>query len=195
MYRIGMAVKGHTTHALLGLLTYHPMSGYDIRRLIPESVGHFWDEGYGNIYPALKSLTDQGFVTRATEQTIGKPDRYVYALTDAGREELSRWLGQPVTPPTPRNELLLKLFFGAHAATEVSREHVIAWRESHAAAMKLYQATVRKLKEKEIKDPQLPFWLITLSYGRHMCAATIAWCDETLDVLKNLRKTPVRRHK
>jgi len=183
-----MQLKGQTPNALLGLLTFHPMSGYDIRQLIPDSVGHFWNEGYGNIYPALKLLTAKGLVTKKTERKRGRPDRHVYSLTDAGHRQLASWLEVPVEPPALRNELLLKLFFGAHAAPSVSREHVLAYRDDHASAMTVYEATARKLKEKGVDEPQMPFWLMTLSYGHHVCAATIKWCEETLLVLDRMEK-------
>ena len=38
-----------TGKALLGLLSIAPMSGYDIRQLIPWSIGQFWSESYGQI--------------------------------------------------------------------------------------------------------------------------------------------------
>src|SRR6267378_1332508 len=45
---------GATPNALLGLLSLGSMSGYDIRQLISQSIGHFWSESYGQIYPGLK---------------------------------------------------------------------------------------------------------------------------------------------
>lgn len=183
-----MKLKGDTPNALLGLLTLHPMSGYDIRQLIPESIGHFWSESYGQIYPALKALTTEGLVVKKTERKRGRPDRNVYSLTDAGREQLTQWLEIPVAPSVPRNELLLKVFFGAHAAPSVIREQVLAHRQGHQAAMELYSAMVHKLGKNQIEDPQLPYWLMTLSYGRRQSEAIVVWCDETLKQLDKLEK-------
>ena len=42
--------------AILGLLLMHDASGYDIRKLAEGSIGHFWSESYGQIYPTLKRL-------------------------------------------------------------------------------------------------------------------------------------------
>jgi len=36
---------------LLGVLAIEPMSGYDLGLTIRQSVGHFWNESYGQIYP------------------------------------------------------------------------------------------------------------------------------------------------
>ena len=59
---------GATAKALLGLLSIGPMSGYDLRQLIPWSIGQFWNESYGQIYPALKQMTADGLVERETER-------------------------------------------------------------------------------------------------------------------------------
>jgi DNA-binding PadR family transcriptional regulator len=53
---------------LLGLLTVEPMSGYDLGQVIRDSVGHFWNESYGQIYPNLKKLASEGFVSSKTEK-------------------------------------------------------------------------------------------------------------------------------
>src|ERR1700729_1070565 len=106
---------GTTSNALLGLLSIKPMSGYDMRHLIAESIGPFWSERNGQIYPALKRMTAQGLVAKKTERTPGKPDRHVYSLTPAGAKRLREWLSTPVAEAVVRNELLLKVFFGAHA--------------------------------------------------------------------------------
>ena len=66
---------GATPNALLGLLSLGPMSGYDIRQLIPQSIGHFWSESYGQIYPGLKRLAAAGLVEKKTERKKGSPDR------------------------------------------------------------------------------------------------------------------------
>ena len=70
-----------STEVLLGLLTIEPMSGYDLGQTIRASVGHFWNESYGQIYPNLKKLAAGGFVSSKTERRKGKPDRQVYSIT------------------------------------------------------------------------------------------------------------------
>ena len=103
------------------------MSGYTIRSVIERSIGNFWSESYGQIYPALKKLTAEGAVQKKIERQKGRPDRNVYSLTDKGRERLGEWLMVPAVAEVPRNELLLKLFFGSHAPVSASRENVAAF--------------------------------------------------------------------
>jgi PadR family transcriptional regulator, regulatory protein AphA len=179
---------GATPNALLGLLSLRPMSGYDIRALIPQSIGHFWSESYGQIYPALKRLAAEGLVERKTEQQKGKPDRHVYSLTAAGRARLRDWLKVPVVPEPPRSELLLKLFFGAQVGPWESREHVKKFMEAQLRALEIYDATAKRLRREHAKDAQLPYCLMTLSFGRHRCAALVKWAKETLKELERLER-------
>jgi PadR family transcriptional regulator, regulatory protein AphA len=179
---------GSTPNALLGLLSLGPMSGYDIRQLIPRSIGYFWNESYGQIYPGLKRLAAAGLVEKKTVRKRGGPDRHLYSLTTTGRERLREWLKLPAADEVPRNELLLKLFFGAHVSPVVSREHVKAHLETHEKALKAYGTLAKTLRKDEANDPQLPYWLMTLNMGRHRTAAIVKWCKETLKELEEIER-------
>jgi PadR family transcriptional regulator, regulatory protein AphA len=162
------------------------MSGYDIRQLIPWSIGQFWSESYGQIYPALKQMRAAGLVERKTERNRGRPERYVYSLTKIGREELQNWLELPPALEVPRNELLLKLFFGAHVAPAVNREHVQGFLGMHEGLLKTYEATAKTLRKERADNPQLPYWLMPLNLGRHRSTAMVKWCKETLGELERI---------
>jgi DNA-binding PadR family transcriptional regulator len=95
------------------------LSGYDIRKAIESSVGYFWSESYGQIYPALKRLTTEGLITPSRSNSKPRQRRQEYSLTDAGRASLQAWLAQPFQNDPPRNEFLLKLFFGREAPPSV----------------------------------------------------------------------------
>ena len=86
----------------------------------------------------------------------------------------------------PRNELLLKLFFGAQVSAEVNQKHVMSFMQRHQAAIGLYGAMAKQLKKEEANDPQLPYWLMTLNFGRHNSLAMVRWGRETLAELKEL---------
>ena len=104
--------EGKSKYAILGMLSIEPMSGYDIKKEVENSISNFWTESYGQIYPVLKNLIAEKLVTKTVESEAGKPDRHVYSLTATGRKELRRWLRQGFAPKIQRDEFLLKLFFG-----------------------------------------------------------------------------------
>jgi PadR family transcriptional regulator, regulatory protein AphA len=97
-----MPRENKTKYAVLGLLTYSPLSGYDVRRIYAQSLGNFWSESYGAIYPILRRLEEEGLATREVVRTSGRPDRNVFTITDLGRDELHRWLAQPPEPVKER---------------------------------------------------------------------------------------------
>ena len=55
-----MPKENRSKYAILGMLDFMPMSGYDIRKFAAMSIAHFWKEDYGHIYPTLKVLHEEG---------------------------------------------------------------------------------------------------------------------------------------
>lgn len=181
-----MAHENKTRYALLGMLNLGSMSGYDLKKLIEDSTGNFWHESYGQIYPMLKQLAREDLTIGHVEKQEGRPERYIYTLSDKGREELQRWLTEPIEYQMERNELLLKLFFGEHAHISSSVEHVQNFRTLQLQLLQKYDTIEASLKDSFAEHRELPYWLITLSYGKHRSQALLAWCDETLVTLHKL---------
>ena len=175
-------------YALLGLLSRGSHSGYDLKKQIESSIGHFWRESYGQIYPNLKLLERTGHVTSELERQEGRPDKKVYTITNAGRAALERWLEGSPKPTPPRNELLLKLFF-AHHSPERAAEHVRGYKQRFEEDSETYKGIERWLETEHAGHPALPYWLMTLSYGRLEAEALLKWCDETLVTLGALSNT------
>ncbi|MGK5640491.1 helix-turn-helix transcriptional regulator [Streptomyces sp. URMC 126] len=69
---------------LLKLLDEAPRHGYEIIRLLEERFQGLYAPSAGTVYPRLAKLEAEGLVTHTTEG-----GRKVYAITDAGRAELS----------------------------------------------------------------------------------------------------------
>ena len=182
--------------AILGVLGFGAMSGYDVKKLIERSIAHFWNESYGQIYPILNRLAAEGLAARRRETQRGKPDRQIYALTDKGRQELARWLAVPARQEPFRNELLLKLFLGAEGRVADSLAQIEHYEAGQRALLEMYVGIERRLRDEMAGHPQLPFSLVTLHYGQHRCRAMLAWCAESIRTLKRLegrRARPRRR--
>ena len=91
-----------TPWVVLGLLAYEPMTGYDLKAAIQATVGHFWQESYGQLYPTLHALRDDGLVTM-THEADGGRTRNVYAITDEGRAAVLAWLAEDPRPTPHRH--------------------------------------------------------------------------------------------
>ena len=76
-------------YALLGLLAREQLSGYDLAQKLKMPVGFFWTARHSQIYPELARLEREGLVTFHEVPQRGKPDKKIYSLTEAGREEVA----------------------------------------------------------------------------------------------------------
>jgi len=173
---------------LLGLLTIEPMSGYDLGQTIRGSVGFFWNESYGQIYPNLKKLAADGLVTSKTERQEGKPDRRIYSIAKKGRERLAAWLAVEPQPEIPRNELLLKLFFGAQVSAEISIQHVERMVERERAYLHEFRRIEREEIAKNQQYPDAPYWTMAARFGQLELEAHLRWGEETLAELRRIAK-------
>ncbi|MCU0627364.1 MAG: PadR family transcriptional regulator [Gemmatimonadaceae bacterium] len=167
-------------YAILGALTHGARSGYDLRRFFEDNLGAFWRESYGQIYPILRALEADGAVERAPDAS-GR--RKPYRITDAGRRELADWLAQPVTVEVGRVEILLKLFFISRAPAGTAQAHLRAFRAQHTARLAHYDAVTARLDGELADEPDVPYWRMTLAYGRQLSRAMLAWCDEAEGML------------
>jgi len=75
---------GHLRLYLLSLLNEQPMHGYDLIQALSDRFGGTYVPSAGTIYPRLAKLQEEGLVDKETD---GR--KTVYAITDAGRAELS----------------------------------------------------------------------------------------------------------
>jgi DNA-binding PadR family transcriptional regulator len=176
-----MASSDQTQMAVLGALSIAPMSGYALREQIRDTLGHFWSESFGQIYPALAELQRLGMVER---RDTGESRSARFALTDAGSARLRELLAAAPQPAKPRNGLLLRLFFGRQLGVEACRRLVLDARA--AAESKL--AELRAAREELDGDAgeDVPFMLLTVLAGEHSARAAIDWADDALTALDGL---------
>jgi DNA-binding PadR family transcriptional regulator len=101
-------------HAILGLLHYGDMHGYRIKELLQRDFGHMWTVNFGQIYPSLRDMREEGLVTMSRVEGESAPDRKLYSITEEGRAEFRKWLeSEPERGLTIRDPFLLRFaFFG-----------------------------------------------------------------------------------
>ncbi|MDI6655849.1 MAG: PadR family transcriptional regulator, partial [Candidatus Hydrothermarchaeota archaeon] len=75
--------------AVLGVLIEKPMHGYELKQYFETRMPVFWMINYGSIYPVLKKLEKEGFVT-AKREVSGPRGKIVYEVTEEGRREFQK---------------------------------------------------------------------------------------------------------
>ncbi|WP_047985714.1 PadR family transcriptional regulator [Ornithinibacillus californiensis] len=175
----------HTRYAILGILTTGCRTGYQIKQLIDKSLNHFWKISYGQIYPTLKQLVEEGLATVQQTTQDGKPDTKEYFLTSKGEEELRKWLSSPLeTIPVPRNEVLLKLFFSRHQHNDKTIEYLSHYQEVLNDRLYTYEEIEQTIRTHSLDNEDAQYWLFTLDYGKRVTTAEIEWCYDTINKLE-----------
>lgn len=170
-----------TKYAILGLLTTGCNTGYEIKQLIDRSLNHFWKISYGQLYPILKQLVEEGLATVQETNQEGKPDKKEYYLTDKGKQQLSEWLQSPINIPTEKNEVLLKIFFSRHQPKNTTIFHLETYQEALRQRLDTYKAIEQSL---DSSHEDAPYWLYTLDYGKRITFTAIEWCEDTINKIR-----------
>ena len=163
---------------MLGLLdSGDDQSGYDLLRRIDRSVGYMWAPAKTGLYTVLGRLEAAGLLSSTQAKGRG-PTKALYRLTVAGRYALHTWISDPAPEPRrPRDPFLLKLHFARRAAPEAALTQVQGFRTGVARLLAEWE-------EQEREPETEPLDLITLRYAILRARATLAWCDETLEILR-----------
>ena len=113
-------------HAALGLLAQHPGSGYDLLKKFQESMANVWPATQSQLYGELGKLAEAGLIKVSD---VGPRGRKEYAITDAGRAELLRWMTTPQDDPAFRSAPLLRVFLLDQLTAAEAREYLQSLRQ------------------------------------------------------------------
>ena len=167
-------------HSILGLLSIQPMSGYDLKKVIDESVGHFWSADQSQIYRTLAGLVDEGLASRRTVVQEGRPALHLHSATDLGLEELDRWLSSPLRTQPTRQPFLARLFFAARLPTEEIRRLLDARRREVSEELAALEAiSFPSAPAENVTDVEHALQSATLANGIAHARAEIEWLDAT----------------
>ena len=175
-------------HALLGLLTYRPMTGYELKQFFDSTIQHFWNAELSQIYPTLKNLEEQDLVHKHVEVQESRPNRKVYEITDAGREEFLRWVREPMMPTGLRDAFMIKVFFGTEFPVEdllvllrrqmEEQQMVLAFDET------VMRERIRHATTEHFSKRHGLYWTLTLEHAIAYRRAYIEWCEKSMALLE-----------
>lgn len=159
---------------LLGFLTRRDLTGYELKGAMDESVGFFFGASYGSIYPALKSLEEEGLVRSTLVVQSDRPNKKVYSLTPEGRAYFLEALKEPPAEDSFRSEFLMQLFFGRYQ----DPERLLVLIEDHRSSLRDSLERLRRTEEEIREIPQARYGLMCLRYGLVYYENSLAWLDD-----------------
>lgn len=165
-------------HAILGILNTMPMTGYDLKHLaFDESIAYFWQADQAQIYRTLDRMAAAGWVKSVLEVQTERPNRKVYHITEAGQQELARWLATDQPLVTYREPFLIQLFFGA----VLSNADLLRLIEGRAARHAERLAALERVPLPPLDDPtadrETVLRRLTLELGMALERTYLDWLD------------------
>lgn len=184
-------------YGLLGLLHYQDGSGYDMAKKFEGSLNYFWHAQSSQIYREFSRMEEKGWVSCQSIIQDGRPNKKVYSITDAGREEFARWLSEAALElENPHNAVLMRVFFGSgdpkatlkllKKIRDQYRNDIATYRTKTTQDANEY-ATITENGRRELK-----YWLMTQECVTMQKTAMIDWaerCIAQLEEDENKEKT------
>lgn len=92
-----------SAYVVLGLIARHgPMTPYELKARVEESVGFFWPIPHAQLYRDPPRLAEMGLLREETED--GGRRRRFFHLTHQGEMALHEWLAAPQVPPAETHD-------------------------------------------------------------------------------------------
>lgn len=176
-------------HGILGLLNYHEMTGYEIMEVFRDSLNYFWDAKTSQIYRELQALEQKDWVGKTVVPQSGRPDKNVYSITAAGRDELLRWLADDDLGLRVKTPILMKVFFLGERSVEENIRYFESVKKSCELFLKSLESVPQSIdaygkiigqKEKTL------YWQMTVEYGRQSMLTHIKWAQDCIRRLKGV---------
>jgi DNA-binding PadR family transcriptional regulator len=169
--------------AILVCLTERPMTGYELAKTFDASIGFFWKADHQQIYRELTRLRERGHVQGCEVVQSGKPNKLVYTLTSEGRAALKHWAARPSSPPSIKDDLLVRLYALESLEIDPLRADLMARLAYHRDRLSRYERILEKRFPPGAASPTHAGKLLGLRMGLRYERAVAEWCEEALHTL------------
>jgi PadR family transcriptional regulator AphA len=174
-------------YAILGILTYFSLSGYNLGKLLNKAFNSFWNASLSQIYRELGKLEKKGYVSSVIQEQNDRPDKRVYSITPEGQKAFDKWLTQlpdTLTPPM-RDEFALRIFFGGKLSLPQLRSQFERFLEEKKAISQTMIDNKQKIMEIVLAnrnpDEKEEIGMRFIARRAQLCEqALIQWAEECL---------------
>lgn len=130
--------------AILGLLSWKPFSGYDMKKVFEESSTMYWSGNNNHIYKSLVQLTEEGLVTNEVMHQDSSPSKKLYSITEAGLAELKEWVLSSPDVPELKNTFLVQLSWAYQLKDEELKQIISNYENIIKMQLVLQQEKIRR---------------------------------------------------
>jgi len=164
-------LTGTLGHALLAVLAEGPRTGYALVQHLAQSIAYAWPASHSQVYPELARLREAGLIREGAAAPRGGR---VYEVTDAGLEEVKRWLRETEPSRTVRNESALRLFFLWLLEPDEAEAYLRGEAERARATLEEFE---RIAAQQDPDNAKTRAYRTALDLGLHTARARLEWAE------------------
>ncbi len=179
-------------HAILGFLSFAPLSGYDLKKAFDNSVQHFWPANQSQIYRTLAELEEGGFVEKEVIEREERLDMKIYNITETGRGELHQWLSTPLPEHDTREPFLIQIYFGGKLSDKEILNLLNRKLKEIEERIAVYEAVYQMTQSTpgKIADKRTSFFaMLTLELGYINSQSDAAWLRSAIKRVETKKYT------
>lgn len=176
------------SYALLGFLNYAPMTGYDLKKILDDSVNFFWSAHTSQIYRELKAMEKEGYIVSTIKPSEKGPNRLEYCITESGISHLRSWFTEAHIDENMRNEFMVWLLFSSQISRDELYKHMQIKLQEYKREYQMLKSVEGGMPDyiqmfgKEDEDF---YWKMVLKRGFYDVEAKIHWAEEMLNCLES----------
>jgi DNA-binding PadR family transcriptional regulator len=166
--------------AVLATVIERPMHRYEIASKMREhGKDRDMDIKWGSLYTVVQNMEKAGFLeVVGSERDGARPERTIYAITDAGRAEMADWTRELIAEPEPEPN---RFIAGLSVVAALPPDEVVELLGQRIGALsRTIDAARRELDQ--LTATNLPrLFVIEAEYGVAMMEAEAAWAASLRD--------------
>lgn len=177
-------------YAILGLLNYREMTGYELKKLFDDSIRNVWHASMSQIYRELNALEKEEHVRSVIQPQSDRPDKRIYSITESGKAAFKEWI---MTFPEKyskekRDEFCLRLFFGSRLTYQELISQFEKLKKEKEQELKMVEnyvsLTSYYLQKLALFGGEEMYWKFILRRAAMNLNTTIAWANDCIAELE-----------
>lgn len=180
--------------AVLAALLEGESSGYDLAKAFDAATANFWMATPQQLYRELDRLAGQGLIRARVVQQERRPNKRMYALTEAGHQAIRQFTARAPKPSVIRDELLVKVQAADAGDTQAVRDSIAERLQWATAKLQRYERARARILDGRTEQAFLaqaqrvgPY--LTLLRGISFEQENIRWAEHALTIIE--RRLPV----
>ncbi|MBO0512703.1 PadR family transcriptional regulator [Streptomyces beijiangensis] len=175
-------------YAVLGALLEGEASGYDLAKIFDVSVSNFWAATPQQLYRELERLAADGLVEARVVAQDRRPNKRMFTLSAAGRQDLAAFTAKEPRPTAARDELLVKVQALDVGDADAVRGHIAERMDWARGKLARYERVRIHLlgglsEEDFLRDSDRIGPYLTLMRGMSFEEENLRWARRALEIL------------